>query len=61
MEIYASREASGFTRDVIGSTRRYTIVDKFVVIVLKRIMTPSLVSLDMFHVWLFHNNYDWLG
>ena len=50
MEIDASREAFGFSRDVIGSTRRCTIVDKFVVIVLKRIMTPSFVSLDMFHV-----------
>ena len=50
MEIYASKEAFGFASDVIGSTRRCTIVDKFVVIVLKRIMTPSFVSLDMFHV-----------
>ena len=50
MEIDASRDAFGFARDVIGSTRRCTIVDKFVVIVLKRIMTPSFVSLDMFHV-----------
>ena len=49
MEIYASREAFGFARDVIGSTRRFTIVDKFVVIVLKRIMNPSFFSLDMFH------------
>ena len=49
-EIDASREAFGFARDVIGSTRRCTIDDKFVVIVLKRIMTPSFVSLDMFHV-----------
>ena len=50
MEIYASREAFGFARDVIGSTRRCTIVNKFVVIVLKRIMTPSFVSLELFHV-----------
>ena len=50
MEIYASKEAFGFARDVIGSTRRCTIVDKFVVIVLKRIMTPLFVSLEMFHV-----------
>ena len=49
MEIDASREAFGFARDVTGSTRRCTIVDKFVVVVLKRIMTPSFVSLDMFH------------
>ena len=35
MEIYASREAFGFARDVIGSTRRCTIVNKFILIVLK--------------------------
>ena len=50
MEIYASREAFGFARDVIGSTRRFTIVDKFAVIFLKLIITPSFVSLDVFHV-----------
>ena len=50
MEIYAYREAFGFATDVIGSTRRFTIVDKFVVMFLKRIMTPSFISLDMFHV-----------
>ena len=50
IEIYASREAFGFARDVIGSTRRCTIVYKFVVIVLKCITTPLFVSLDMFHV-----------
>ena len=50
MEIDASREAFGFARYVTGSTRRCILFDKFVVIVLKRIMTPSLVSLDMFHV-----------
>ena len=50
MEKYASREAFGFARDVIGSTRGCTIVNKFIVIVLKYIMTPSLVSLDMFVV-----------
>ena len=48
MEIYSSGEAFGFARDVIGSTRRCTIVDKFVIIVLKRIMIPSFLSLDMF-------------
>ena len=61
MEIYASREDFGFARDVIGSTRRCNIVYKFAVIVLKRIMNPSFVSLDMFHVWLVHNNDDCLG
>ena len=50
MEIDVSRQAFGFARDVIGSTRRCTIVDKFVVIVLKCIMTPTFISLDMFHV-----------
>ena len=50
MEKYASREAFGFAMDVIGSTRRCTIVNKFIVIVLKYIMTPSFVSLDMFVV-----------
>ena len=48
MEIYASIQAFVFARCVIGSTRRCTIVDKFVVIILKRIMTPSFVFLDMF-------------
>ena len=50
MEIHPSREAFGFERDFIGSTIRCTIVDKFVVIVLKGITIPSFVSLDMFHV-----------
>ena len=50
MEKYASREAFGFARDVIGSTRGYTIVNKFIVIFLKCIMTPLFVSLDMFVV-----------
>ena len=48
MEKYASREAFGFERFVIGSTRRCTIVNKLIVIVLKYIMTPLFVSLDMF-------------
>ena len=50
IEIDASIEACGFARYLIGSTRRCTIVDKFVVIVLKPIMTPFFVSLDMFAV-----------
>ena len=50
MEIDVSREAFGFATDVIGSTRRCTIVNKFIVIFLKYIMTPSFVSLDMFVV-----------
>ena len=50
MEKYTSREAFGFARDVIGSTRSCTIFDKLVVIVLKRITTPPFVSLDMIHV-----------
>ena len=32
MEIYASREAFSFARDVIGSTIRRTIVNKLAVI-----------------------------
>ena len=48
MERDASREALGFARDVIGSTRRCTIVNKLAVIVLQRIMTPSFIPLDMF-------------
>ena len=50
IEIDASRESFGFASDVIGSTIRCTIVDKFVVIVLKLIMTTSFVFIDMFHV-----------
>ena len=50
MEKYASVEAFGFARDVIGSTRRCTIVNKFIVILLKYIITPSFVFLDMFVV-----------
>ena len=50
MEIDSFIKAFGFAMDVVGSTRRCTIVDKFVVIVLKRMMTPSFVSLDMFYV-----------
>ena len=61
MEIYASREAFIFTRDVIGSTRRCNIVDRFVVIFFKYIMTPPFVSLDMFVVRLVYNNYECLG
>ena len=47
MEKYASKEAFGFERDVIGSTRRCTSVNKFIIIVLKYIMNPSFVSIDM--------------
>ena len=50
MEKYVSTETFGFARDVIGSTRRCTIVNKFTVIVLKYIMTPSFISLDIFVV-----------
>ena len=50
MEVDAYREAFGFTRGVIGSTITCTIVNEFIVIVLKYIMTPSFVSLDMFVV-----------
>ena len=50
MEIDASRQHFGFARDVIGSTRRCTIVDKFSVNFFRCIMTPLFVSLDMFVV-----------
>ena len=50
MEKYASREAFGFERDVICSTRRCTIVNKLAVIDLKRIITSLFVSLDMFDI-----------
>ena len=48
MEKYISREAFGFARDVIGSTRGCNIVNKSIVIVLKCIMTPSFISLEFF-------------
>ena len=49
MEINSSKEVFGFARDVIGSKRRWNIVNKFVVIVLKCIMTLSFISPDMFY------------
>ena len=48
MERDASREVVGFSRDVMGSTRRTHIFNKLVVILLQRIMTPSFVYLGMF-------------
>ena len=50
MEIYASKEACVFARDVIGPIRRCTIVEKLAVIVLQRIMNPFFVFLDLFSV-----------
>ena len=50
MEKDSSREAFGFATDVISSTRWCTNVNNFIVIVLKFIMTPLFVSLDMFVV-----------
>ena len=61
MEKYSSREAFGFARDVIGSTRGCAIVNKFVVIILECIMTRSFVSLDMFVVCIVRYNEDCLG
>ena len=61
MEIYASREAFGFARDIVGSTKRFTIFNKFVVMFLEHILTPSFVSLEMFDVCLVLNNDDCLG
>ena len=48
MEIDASIEPFGFSVAVLGSTRRPTTVNKFYLTALKRIMTPSFVTLDMF-------------
>ena len=50
MEKEASRDAFDFARDVIGSPRRRTIIDMFDVIVLKCIIIPLFVSLEMFSV-----------
>ena len=50
MERYASREAFGFSRDLLGSIRRRIIVNKLALIFLQRIITPFSVSLDMFSV-----------
>ena len=50
MEIYASIEAFGLAGDVIDPKKRCTIVDKFAVIVLKRIKTPLFVSIDIFAI-----------
>ena len=44
MEKYASRKALGLAREIIYPTSRCTIVNKFIVIVLKCIMTPSFVT-----------------
>ena len=53
MERDTSRESFGFTMDVLGSTRRPTTVIKLVVTALQHIMTPSLVTLDIFALGLF--------
>ena len=51
LEIDVYREAFGFETDVMISTiKGFTIVDKFIVIVLECIMIHSFVSLDMFFV-----------
>ena len=47
MERDTSKEAFGFARDVIGSTRRPNIINKLDVLVLKCIMTPLFIYLDM--------------
>ena len=69
MEIYYSRETFGFAMVVVGSTRRPTTINKLAVIYLKRIMTPSFISLDMFTLVVSFppppcficNNDDFLG
>ena len=58
MEINASREAFGFARNVIGSTRIRNIFNNLSVIVLRRIMTPSYFSLDVFFL-LFNIHHSW--
>ena len=40
MGIYASGEPFGFEMNILGATRRHTIVNKLAVIVLQLIMTP---------------------
>ena len=48
MEIYTSREAFGFLRDVIDSKTRPTSLNKLAVIFLQRITNPLFISFDMF-------------
>ena len=48
MDIFTSIQPFGFAMDVLCLTLRTTTVNKLAVIDLQRIMTPSLVSLDMF-------------
>ena len=50
MKIYASIEAFVFAMYIIGSKRRCTIVNNFVLIVFKLIVNHLFVSLDMFDV-----------
>ena len=57
-----SREAFGFATDVMVSTiKGCTIVDMFIVTVLKCIMTHSFVSLDIFIVCIVRYNDDCPG
>ena len=62
MEIDASREDFVFATYIMVSTRKgCTIVNKFIVIVLKCIKTHSFVSCDMFVVLILHKNDDCPG
>ena len=62
MERDAYIEAFGFAMDVMVSTiKGCTIVDIFIVIVLKCIMTHLFVSLDMFVVCIVRYNDDFPG
>ena len=48
MERDASRETLCFTMAEIGSTRRPTTIKNLLVTALQLILTPSLVTVDMF-------------
>ena len=62
MERYVWRWVSGTAMFVgFGFGGGPTTVNTISMTALHRIMNPSFVSLNMFSVWLFHNNYDFLG
>ena len=69
MEGYSSIEPSVFTMSVLDSTTRPNNVKKLVLTVLKCILTPLFVTVDifalvvpyLFSVWFVLENYDRLG
>ena len=69
MEGYASREPFDFAMALIVPTIRPTTVNTWVVDALQHILTASLITVDifvlfvpyLFSVWFSHNNYDCLG